>query len=145
MKKYNLTYLSILILLLILTSCSNDDKDNPKEYLYSYDIKTYVNKNSTSNKSSNGENDTDIIKTKILSTDPLDSNMTEEEFAQLLIDIEPNIKIETLLNDEKLLEIDIVNGVTERFGGYPNSGLCPECDHDANGNISDSMDCSQQA
>lgn len=39
MNKIKFTYLSILTLLLILTSCSNDDKDNPKEYLYTYDIK----------------------------------------------------------------------------------------------------------
>lgn len=72
--------------------------------------------------------------------------MTEEEFAQLLIDIEPNIKIETLLNDEKVVEIDVIEGVTARFGGpsYPNSGLCPECNHGSDGNIVDSTDCSKQ-
>ena len=72
--------------------------------------------------------------------------MSESEMNDVLQNVKPNVKIETILDDFVLATINITNGALEKVGdpAYPNAGLCPECDHDSNGNISDSTNCTPQ-
>lgn len=148
MNKNKIIFLTILTLLFLLTGCSNEDIDNSREFLYSYEIKTFVEKKSNTSKKfySKKSSDFDVINTKILSTEPLDANMSEDELSQYLIELKPNIKIETSLNDNKIIQIDVIDGVSAKAAGpkYPNSDICPECEHDSDGNIKDRTDCSQQ-
>lgn len=148
MKKSNYLIYLFLNLLFILSSCTNQENLNEKKNLYSYHIESYVYENGTGKKKFNDESITNTITTEILSTEPLDPNMTEEIFSQLLTDLKPDIKVKTLLNDEEIFIIDIVDGISMAIqnteASYPNSGICRSCTHDSSGNISDSMECSQQ-
>ncbi|PIB32445.1 hypothetical protein BFP78_11455 [Gaetbulibacter sp. 5U11] len=140
MKNKLLAYFTILGLFFIL-SCSNEgSEDLKREFQYFYEIENVAIQNELNNKISNGTES--IVKTTISSSKPLDLNSDFDTFVKYISLAKPDIKINILLDDVSVVLINIENGVMKQ--DYPNSGLCPECDHDSNGNISDSTECSQQ-
>lgn len=85
------------------------------------------------------------VMTLIHSSIPLEDGVSEEILNQNIVLNKANVKIEYYLNSEFLLDINIEDGMIAYGGkGYPNNGICSTCDKDKDGNIKDSMDCSNK-
>lgn len=136
-------YLIILSLLSILSCSSEGEEEVKKEFQYFYETESVVFINDSNNKTSR-ESEYEI-KTEISSNKPLDFGSDFNTFIKYIKQTKPDIEINILLNDASVLLINVENGMlTKQDPNYPNSGLCPECNHDSNGNISDSTECSQK-
>ena len=142
-KKFTLAVLGIVILFLLINSCSNDegtvknsttesDTVLAKSALLKYGKElTHVLKSGQK------------IRTVIESSIPLELNMSESFLEDEISSNKADIIIEYFIDDKFMLDIHINDGMIA-YGGpsYPNNGICSTCDRDKDGNISDSTDCS---
>ena len=137
-KQFQIIYLLITVASFI--SCDSSTESVNKEFKFFYETKHYIT--NPNNRDANVEQKE--VTTKISSTVQLDLDLDMQSFTDFIEQTKPDIKIETLIDEISFISIEIENGETLSFGTYPNSGLCPECNHDSNGNIVDSMACTQQ-
>lgn len=140
-KQFALVVLGATFFSIALSSCSNDDAST-QEVVETGNIKAKSLGYTTEYKmdSKSGQQILTVVNSSVL----LKAGTDEATLKKTIVSNKANIEISHYIDGQLAgPSIVISNGNLTTYGvKYPNSGLCPTCDHDSDGNISDNTDCS---